>query len=86
MPSINQASAYAEVAGALAHLDSLVDFVYSGITNKIMQEKSRLANLSSRIEVAQVKTQRLIGCREALTVFSPAKYLKKKLMTRLLYL
>lgn len=44
------------MADALASLEHLVDFVYSGITNKITLEKSRLAALSSRIEVAQVRT------------------------------
>lgn len=75
LPASNDAAAYAEVANALAHLDSLVDFVYSGITAKIQQEKSKLTRLSSRIEIAQVKTQRLVGSREALTVFSSSKYL-----------
>ena len=58
-PKVHQATTYSDVADALSSLESLIDFVYSGITAKITQEKSRLTALSSRIEVAQVSSHLL---------------------------
>lgn len=59
-PKTHQATTYSDVADALASLESLVDFVYSGITAKITQEKSRLTALSCRIEVAQVSCESIV--------------------------
>ena len=58
----------------LAYLESVVDSVFSTISNRIREEQSRVANLTGRIQTAQQAMEKLNDPTKVVTIFTPLKF------------
>lgn len=63
-----------KVVKTLAYLESVVDSVFSTISNRIKEEQNRVSNLSSRIASAQEAMVRLNDPTKVVSIFTPLKF------------
>jgi len=64
-----------QILNALESLDDIVQNVFGRISNKLSDEKERIANVNTRIQKAQNKINIIASNRSnATTIISPAKY------------
>ncbi|GAM17452.1 hypothetical protein SAMD00019534_006270 [Acytostelium subglobosum LB1] len=63
-----------QIVDALASLDNVFNNVYTSISSRVSKEKSRIDNVSNRLSRAQCKVDSIVGSRNAITVFSSARY------------
>eukprot|EP00042_Codosiga_hollandica_P026384 m.124447 g.124447 ORF g.124447 m.124447 type:complete len:156 (+) comp52181_c0_seq1:39-506(+) len=59
---------------ALEGLDVLATTVFNKISQRVLDDRDRIFQLNKRINVAQAKVSKLIGSRQATSIFSSAKY------------
>ncbi|GAM17591.1 hypothetical protein SAMD00019534_007660 [Acytostelium subglobosum LB1] len=63
-----------QIVDALDKLDKVFNEVYTSISSRVSKEKSRIDSVTNRLNNAQFKVNQIVGSRNAITVFSSAKY------------
>ncbi|KAN0050424.1 hypothetical protein ACTA71_003548 [Dictyostelium dimigraforme] len=63
-----------QIVDSLEKLEKVFNDMYSTISARVSHEKSRIDNVSNRLNNAQHKVNQIVGSKQAITVFSSAKY------------
>ncbi|EFA84005.1 hypothetical protein PPL_03078 [Heterostelium album PN500] len=63
-----------QIVDALDKLDKVFNDVYTSISARVTRERSRIENVSNRLDNAQFRVNQIVGSKSAITVFSSAKY------------
>ncbi|KAK5582188.1 hypothetical protein RB653_003771 [Dictyostelium firmibasis] len=63
-----------QIVDSLEKLDKVFNDMYSTISARVSHEKSRIDNVANRLNNAQHKVNQILGSKQAITVFSSAKY------------
>ena len=74
-PDLTHQETILQIVDALDHLDKVTDEVFANIQAKIQQNASKLADLDSRVDVADQKVKALAEMNQKATcIYSSAKY------------
>ena len=74
-PDLTHQETILQIIDALDHLDKVTDEVFANIQAKIDQNASKLANLDSRVDIADRKVKALAEMNQKATcIYSSAKY------------
>ncbi|KAN0022268.1 hypothetical protein ACTFIU_004444 [Dictyostelium citrinum] len=63
-----------QIVDSLEKLEKVFNDMYSTISARVSHEKSRIDNVANRLNNAQHKVNQIVGSKQAITVFSSAKY------------
>jgi len=63
-----------QLVDSLELLEKLVEGVFSSITRRVTEEKSKVDAIGSRVAIAREKVEKISGTTKAITVQSSAKY------------
>ena len=74
-PDLTHQETILQIVDALDHLDKVTDEVFANIQAKIDQNAAKLANLDSRVDIADQKVKALSEMNQKATcIYSSAKY------------
>ncbi|KAF2069752.1 hypothetical protein CYY_008928 [Polysphondylium violaceum] len=63
-----------QIVDSLEKLEKVFNEIYTNISSRVSHEKSRIDDVSNRLDNAQYKVKQIAGSKSAMTVFSSAKY------------
>jgi len=63
-----------QIVDSLEKLEKVFNEIYTNISSRVSHEKSRIDDVSNRLNNAQYKVTQIAGSKSAMTVFSSAKY------------
>ena len=63
-----------QLCDALSYLEQITDDAFNRIETRINENRSRLATINNRINVAQAKIDKIKGSNKAIKVFSSCKF------------
>ncbi|EGC39911.1 hypothetical protein DICPUDRAFT_74538 [Dictyostelium purpureum] len=67
-----------QIVDSLEKLEKVFNEMYTTISTRVAHEKARIDNVASRLNNAQHKVKQVVGSKQAITVFSSAKYPAEK--------
>eukprot|EP00056_Hartaetosiga_gracilis_P020910 m.21864 g.21864 ORF g.21864 m.21864 type:complete len:501 (-) comp8770_c0_seq1:4294-5796(-) len=73
-PNLRETESLLQAFAGLAQLDNVINDVFNRIANNVNENKQKLVDVNSRINVARAKVQKIVGTRAATKVRASAKY------------
>lgn len=77
---LEQPEALLDVFHSLEHLNNIVTDIFQHIDKRLQEEQLRVTEIKKRVGVCQQKVQKIKGSKQAITVFSTAKFPAPKVL------
>jgi WAS family protein 1 len=77
---LEQPEALLDVFHSLEHLNHIVTDIFQHIDKRLQEEQLRVTEIKKRVGVCQQKVQKIKGSKQAITVFSTAKFPAPKVL------
>ncbi|CAH1784413.1 unnamed protein product [Owenia fusiformis] len=73
-PDLRKEETIKQIADSLDYLDKIANDIFNRISSRVSDNHTRLKTIKDRVELAQVKVEKIRGSSKATKVFSSAKY------------
>jgi len=74
LPSLRREESINQIVDSLEYLEKVSKDIFTRISNRVAENKERLAAINHRADLAQARIEKIKGIKKATRVFSSAKY------------